>query len=135
MKWYIISSNKEIISLELIQKYGDRLILHELTKHGVNENIIIHYLPKMDLICWINVSQFTKLSMDFIKKHIDKLNLHNAILICGFLFSLLFSLIISFSYSSKRKNVALESVKTSLRKAQKIAKMGSWVWEIGRAHV
>lgn len=74
-QWHIISANKELISLELIQKYGNRLSLHELTKHGINEQIIEYYLPKMDIICWINVSQFTKLSMDFIKTHIDKLNL------------------------------------------------------------
>lgn len=75
VRWHVISSNKEVISLDLIEKYGDRLILHELTKHGINERIVIHYLSKMDIICWINVSQFTKLSMEFIKTHIDKLNL------------------------------------------------------------
>lgn len=75
VRWHIISSNKEIISLSLIEKYGDRLILHEITKHGINERIIAHYLSKMDMICWTNVSQFTKLSMEFIKTHIDKLNL------------------------------------------------------------
>jgi hypothetical protein len=75
VKWHIISSNKEIVSFSLIEKYGDRLILQELTKHGINENIVIYYLSKMDIICWTNVSQFTKLSMEFIKTHIDKLNL------------------------------------------------------------
>lgn len=75
VKWYIISSNKEIVSFSLIEKYGDRLILQELTKHGINEKIVTYYLPKMDMICWTNVSQFTKLSMEFIKTHIDKLNL------------------------------------------------------------
>lgn len=75
VRWHVISGNKEIISIDLIEKYGDRLILHEITKHGINERIIIHYLSKMDMICWTNVSQFTKLSMDFIKKYIDKLNL------------------------------------------------------------
>lgn len=75
VRWHVISSNKEIISFNLIEKYGDRLILHEITKHGINERIITHYLSKMDMICWTNVSQFTKLSMDFIKKYIDKLNL------------------------------------------------------------
>lgn len=75
VKWHIISSNKEIISLELIEKYGNRLILQELTKHGINENIVVYYLSKMDMICWTNVSQFTKLSMEFIRLHIDKLNL------------------------------------------------------------
>lgn len=74
-QWHIISANKKLITLELIQKYGNRLSLHELTKHGINEKIIDYYLPRMDIICWINVSQFTKLSMDFIKTHIDKLNL------------------------------------------------------------
>lgn len=74
-QWHIISSNKNLISFQLIEKYGNRLSLHELTKHGINEEIINYYLPKMDMICWINVSQFTKLSMVFIKTHIDKLNL------------------------------------------------------------
>lgn len=74
-QWHVISANKNLISFKLIEKYGNRLSLHELTKHGVNENIIKYYLPKMDIICWINVSQFTKLSMTFIKEHIDQLNL------------------------------------------------------------
>lgn len=75
VRWHVISSNKEIITFDLIEKYGDRLILHEITKHGINEIIIKHYLSKMDMICWTNISQFTKLSMEFIKLHIDKLNL------------------------------------------------------------
>jgi len=75
VKWHVVSSNKEIISIDLIRVYGDRLILQELTKHGINEEIITHYLSKMDMICWTNVSQFTKLSMEFIRRHIDKLNL------------------------------------------------------------
>jgi len=75
VRWHVISSNKEIISIDLIKKYGDRLIIHELTKHGINERIVTHYLSKMDMICWTNVSQFTKLSMEFIRRHIDKLNL------------------------------------------------------------
>ena len=75
VKWHIISSNKEIISFSLIEKYGDRLILQELTKHGINERIVVYYLSKMDIICWTNVSQFTKLSMEFIRRNIDKLNL------------------------------------------------------------
>lgn len=75
VRWHVISSNKEVISFSLIEKYGDRLILHEITKHGINEKIILYYLSKMDIICWANVSQFTKLSMEFIRKYIDKLNL------------------------------------------------------------
>lgn len=75
VRWHVISSNKEIISIDLIEQYGDRLILHEITKHGINESIVTYYLSKMDMICWTNVSQFTKLSMEFIKRHIDKLNL------------------------------------------------------------
>lgn len=74
-QWRVISSNKNIITYDLIQKYGDRLFIHEITRHGINESIVNYYLPKMDHICWINVSQFTKLSEEFIKKHIDKLNL------------------------------------------------------------
>lgn len=74
-QWHAISSNKDIVSLELINHFGDRLNLHELTKHGIHESIVTHYLYKMDFICWANVSQFTQLSMDFIKTHIDKLNL------------------------------------------------------------
>jgi len=75
-QWHVISRNKEILSIELIERYGNRLFLHEITKLGINESVITYYLKKMDRICWLNVSQFTKLSLPFIKKHIDKLNLH-----------------------------------------------------------
>jgi signal transduction histidine kinase/CheY-like chemotaxis protein/sensor domain CHASE-containing protein len=62
--------------------------------------------------------------------HIGIRNLPNAILASGFLFSLLFSLTVHFSYISRRKNLALEEAKSSLLQAQKIAKMGSWVLDL-----
>jgi len=58
------------------------------------------------------------------------MDLNNTILILGFLFSVLFSLITNFFYISKKKNTELEEVRSLLLKAQKIAKMGSWVWDL-----
>lgn len=76
VQWHPVSSNKNCISFELIDKYHDKLIWQEITKHGINEHILVKYLHKFDHICWINISQFTKLSIGFIKSYIKYLDLN-----------------------------------------------------------
>lgn len=76
IQWHPVSSNKNCVCFELIDKYHDKLIWQELTKHGINEHILIKYIHKFDHICWINISQFTKLSINFIKTYIIYLDLN-----------------------------------------------------------
>jgi hypothetical protein len=76
IQWHPVSSNKHCVSFELIDKYSDKLIWQEITKHGINENILIKYTEKFDFICWSNISQFTKLSLNFIKCFLEHLDLN-----------------------------------------------------------
>jgi hypothetical protein len=76
VQWHPVSSNKHCISFELIDKYYDKLIWQEVTKHGINERILIKYIHKFDNICWCNISQFTRLSTEFIKCFLQHLDLN-----------------------------------------------------------
>ena len=60
----------------LYREFADKLIWQEITKHGINEYILIKYINKFDFICWCNISQFTKLSMQFIQQYIQYLDLN-----------------------------------------------------------
>ena len=81
IQWQPISCNKSVVSFELIDAYSEHLIWQEITKHGINEFIIEKYLHKMDIICWANVAQFTKLSSRFIKQYKTNLNFYLNILL------------------------------------------------------
>lgn len=73
IEWHALSSNKDSISFDLVKKFHDKLIWQEITKHGIHEQIICQFIHKMDFFCWMNISQFTELSEQFIKLYIDKL--------------------------------------------------------------
>lgn len=73
--WYALSCNKDIVTTDVLLKYYDFLIWPELTKHGINEDILQVFLHKLDPISWSNVAFFSKLSDSFILQHTDHLNL------------------------------------------------------------
>lgn len=75
VQWNPLCSNKYSVSFEFIEKYHTNIIWHQFTKHGINENIIEKYIFKFDFICWSNISQYTKLSNEFIVKYINDLHL------------------------------------------------------------
>lgn len=67
IQWNPLSQNINIINCKVIDKYHDKLVWQELTKHGINEYILIKYTSYFDFICWSNISQYSILSNDFIK--------------------------------------------------------------------
>lgn len=74
VEWHALSSNKEVVSIEFISKYGNQIIWQEFTKHSIHENILEFYIDKFDFICWNNISRYTELSESFMKsylKHLD----------------------------------------------------------------
>jgi hypothetical protein len=75
IQWNPISQNKDCINCEIIYKYHDKLVWQELTKHGVNEYILIKYIDNFDFICWSNISQYSILSDEFIKMFLIFLDL------------------------------------------------------------
>lgn len=75
VNWMALSSNKNALSIEVIEEFPDKLFWPELTKHGLCEWIIEKYIHKIDKFSWSNVAFFCKLSKEFITKHINNLNL------------------------------------------------------------
>jgi hypothetical protein len=75
IQWNPLSQNINIINYKIIEKYHDKLIWQELTKHGINEYILINFINYFDFICWSNISQFSVLSNDFIKTFLSFLDL------------------------------------------------------------
>lgn len=78
IQWNALSDNKDALTIELVAKYADRLIWHELTKHGVSEDILMCKIRRdgedsLDYFCWCNIAMFTKLSPVFIQTYIHKL--------------------------------------------------------------
>jgi hypothetical protein len=67
IQWNPLSQNINIINCKVIDKYHDKLVWQELTKHGINEYILIKYIGYFDFICWSNISQYSILSYKFIK--------------------------------------------------------------------
>jgi hypothetical protein len=75
IQWNPLSQNKNIINCKIIDKYHDKLIWQELTKHGINEYILINYITYFDFICWSNISQYSILSDIFMKMFLTFLDL------------------------------------------------------------
>lgn len=73
--WHAISSNKDVITTDVLNKYYDHLIWPQLTVHGINQEIIEAFIQKLDMISWTNIACFSKLSCDFIIKYRSHLNL------------------------------------------------------------
>lgn len=79
IQWHPLSTNKDIISYDLISLYGENLIWHEFTKHGIHEDILKHFTHKFDFICWNNISRYTELSNDFIEKYLGNLDIGSVV--------------------------------------------------------
>lgn len=75
VQWNPLSSNKTSVSWELINQYHDKIVWQEFTKHSISEKILEGFISYFDFICWNNISRFTELSNDFIKKHLIYLDL------------------------------------------------------------
>jgi hypothetical protein len=75
IQWHPLSQNKDSINCEIIDKYHHRLFWQELTKHGINEYILVKYIKYFDFICWSNISQFSVLSNEFMKMFLSLLDL------------------------------------------------------------
>ena len=75
IQWNPLSQNKHIINHEIINTYHNKLVWQELTKHGVNEYILIKYTEYFDFICWSNISQYSVLSSYFIHTFLHFLDL------------------------------------------------------------
>lgn len=74
INWFAVSCNKDVITTEILLKYYDFLIWPELTKHGINEEIISIFIDKLDIISWNNIAFYSKLSSNFIIKYRNYLN-------------------------------------------------------------
>lgn len=72
--WHAVSINKDVITTDILSKYYDNLIWPELTKHGINQDIIEIFIYKLDPISWSNVAYYSQLSNSFILKYISFLN-------------------------------------------------------------
>lgn len=72
--WHAISSNKDALSIDLINAFHNELIWPEVTLHGIHESIIEHFIYKMEPFSWKNVAYFSQLSENFIRKYEDKLD-------------------------------------------------------------
>jgi hypothetical protein len=75
VQWHPLSSNKNIVSLEFIQMYGEDIIWQEFTKHSISENILVHFLYKFDFFCWSNICRYTELSNEFIKTYLQYMDI------------------------------------------------------------
>jgi hypothetical protein len=73
--WYNLSFNKNVISYDFIWEFGDNIIWEEFTKHGIHENILVHFIHKFSYISWINICRYTELSDDFIVKYLVYLDI------------------------------------------------------------
>ena len=60
IQWHPVSSNKHCVSFELIDKYYDKLIWQEVTKHGINEHILVISLKHI-MHSTVNFSVFFKI--------------------------------------------------------------------------
>lgn len=75
VNWMALSSNKNALSVNIIDEFHDKLFWPELSKHGLAEWLIAKYIHKIDKFSWSNIAFFSQLSRQFIIEHIDDLNL------------------------------------------------------------
>lgn len=74
-EWHALSSNKEMVSFDFISMFGENIIWQEFTKHSIHENILEFYIHKFDFVCWNNISRYTELSNEFMKRHLKNLDI------------------------------------------------------------
>ena len=75
IQWHPLCGNKSCVSFEFINKYHSKIIWPEFTKHSINEKILEKFINHFDFISWNNISRYTQLSDEFIKKYILYLDL------------------------------------------------------------
>jgi hypothetical protein len=74
VNWPQLSSNPKALSFELIDAYCDVLVWPEITQHGLPEDVIEKYMHKLDVFSWSNICCYSKLSSNFIRKHMNKID-------------------------------------------------------------
>lgn len=75
VQWHPLCGNTSCVSFDFINRYHEKIIWQEFTKHSINEKILEKFIGRFDFICWNNISRFTELSNDFIKKNLEYLDL------------------------------------------------------------
>lgn len=79
--WMELSRNKDSLTMQVIERYADKLIWPEVTTHGILESVIKRFKRHLTVVCWSNITFFTKLSDEFIVENLDKLQI-NTVLMC-----------------------------------------------------
>ena len=79
IQWQPLSTNKDAMSYKIIHSFSENLIWPEITRHGIHECIINEFKHKMDRFCWINISEYTNLSQEFIKENLHVLDFNRVI--------------------------------------------------------
>lgn len=75
IQWHPLCGNKSCVSVEFINRYHNKIIWPEFTKHSINEKILERFVDSLDFISWNNISRYTQLSDEFIKKYLIYLDL------------------------------------------------------------
>lgn len=75
INWVALSENKSSLTTNVMNKYKGKLIWQEVSKHGLVEELVYKFLTYFDIFSWINVSCYSKLSDEFIRKYVDKLHI------------------------------------------------------------
>lgn len=83
INWFVLSGNKKTLTIDVLKKYSDKVMWAEVTKLGVVEELINEFVESMTRytstalcsICWMNISCYSQLSDEFIRKYINKLNI------------------------------------------------------------
>jgi hypothetical protein len=72
--WRALSSNKKSLTYDTIICYKNLLVIPEITRNGLSEEVICEIIDLIDAISWINISYHSKLSNVFINNYLDKLS-------------------------------------------------------------
>jgi len=65
--WYAVSQNKQVITTDVFNCYQNRLFWPELSKLGINEELLRMFVHKLDLFSWQNIAYSSRLSTQFIR--------------------------------------------------------------------
>ena len=75
VQWHPLCGNKSCVSFDFINRYHNKIIWPEFTKHSISEKILEQFIDRFDFISWNNISRYTQLSDNFIKKNLIYLDL------------------------------------------------------------
>lgn len=73
--WNALSQNKNVISLDILNTYMDKIVWTEFTNNGISEDILSVCTHKFDRFSWNNICYTSKLSSNFILKYKQHLNI------------------------------------------------------------